>query len=78
MNLQNAKPKSRLPARKSFFSGHYFMSMETYDKKITQNKIYEQIMLAEEEVKNGAKPIPARKVFAALIKKYMSAPPTKQ
>ena len=46
------------------------MSMETYEEKIAQNEIYEQVMLAEEEIKNGAKPIPAKEVFASLRKKY--------
>ena len=52
------------------YSDMVIMSMETYEEKIAQNEIYEQIMLAEEEVKNGAKPIPARKVFTSLKKKY--------
>ena len=47
------------------------MSMEAYEEKIVQNEIYEQVMAAEEEVKNGAKPVPAREVFAALRKKYV-------
>ena len=46
------------------------MSMETYEEKIAQNEIYEQVMSAEEDVKNGAKPVPAREVFASLSKKY--------
>ena len=46
------------------------MSMRTYEERIAQNEVYEQVMLAEEEVKNGAKPVSARKVFASLRKKY--------
>ena len=46
------------------------MSMNTYKERIAQNEIYEQVMLAEEEVINGAKPVSARKVFASLRKKY--------
>jgi len=46
------------------------MSMATYEEKIAQNEIYEQVMAAEEEVKNGARPVPAREVFTSLKKKY--------
>lgn len=46
------------------------MSIEAYQEKIAQNEIYEQVMLAEEDVKNGAKPVPAREVFSSLRKKY--------
>ena len=52
------------------YSDMVIMSMETYEERIAQNDIYEQIMLAEEEVKNGAKPVAARKVFASLKEKY--------
>ena len=46
------------------------MSVNTYEERLAQNEIYEQVMAAEEEVKNGAKPVPAREVFAYLRKKY--------
>ena len=46
------------------------MSMDTYEEKIVQNEIYEQVMAAEEGIKNGDKPIPAEKVFASLKEKY--------
>ena len=46
------------------------MSMQTYEERIVQNEIYEQVMSAEEEVRDGAKPVPAKEVFAALRKKY--------
>ena len=55
---------------KNGYSDMVIMSMETYEERIAQNEIYEQIMLAEEEVKSGAKPVSARKVFASLNKKY--------
>jgi PHD/YefM family antitoxin component YafN of YafNO toxin-antitoxin module len=46
------------------------MSMETYEEKIAQNEIYEGVLAAEEEIANGAKPVPAREVFASLRTKY--------
>ena len=46
------------------------MSMEAYEERFAQNEIYEQVMAAEEEVRNDAQPMPAREVFAALRKKY--------
>jgi PHD/YefM family antitoxin component YafN of YafNO toxin-antitoxin module len=46
------------------------MSMETYEERIAQNEVYEQVMSAEEDVKNGAKPVSARETFASLSKKY--------
>ena len=55
---------------KNGYSDMVIMSMKTYEEKIAQNEIYEQVMLAEEEVKNGARPTPARKVFSSLNKKY--------
>ncbi len=47
------------------------MSIEAYEERLAQNEIYEKVIAAEEEVKNGAKPIPAREAFSALRKKYV-------
>jgi len=52
------------------YSDMVIMSMKAYEEKIAQNEIYEQVMLAEAEVKNGAKPVSARDVFTSLRKKY--------
>ena len=46
------------------------MSMEAYEDKFAQNEIYEKVIQAEEEMKNGAKPVKAREMFADLREKY--------
>ena len=46
------------------------MSMAQYEKSFAENAIYAAIMESVEQVKNGAKPEPAEKVFARLEAKY--------
>jgi len=46
------------------------VNTETRDERIARNEIYGQVISAEEDVKNGATPVPAREVFASLNEKY--------
>ena len=46
------------------------LSMESYEKQFAENAVYSAIMESIEEVRNGAKPIPAAEVFARLDAKY--------
>lgn len=46
------------------------MSMETYERNFAENAVYNAVMESVEQVKNGAKPRPARDVFADLEAKY--------
>jgi PHD/YefM family antitoxin component YafN of YafNO toxin-antitoxin module len=64
------KTKEPIFVTRNGYGDMVIMSMETYEEKLVRNEIYESVMLAEEEVNNGAKPIPAREVFASLGKKY--------
>jgi len=46
------------------------MSMDLYEKNFAENALYDAVMESIEQVKNGAKPIPAAEVFAQLEAKY--------
>lgn len=64
------KSKEPIFVTRNGYGDMVIMSIETYEQRLAQNEITEQVRFAEEQVLSGAKPLPAREVFQNMRRKY--------